>query len=185
MGEQKTPGVRHVFDDIEELDNRMPNWWLGLLWGSIVFAFGYWFYFHSAKIGANDWDRYHQERAAIEAREKAKQPPQVDPNEMLLALARDEKVLAQGHQAFTQTCAACHAAEGQGLIGPNLTDEYWLNGGKPADILNTIAKGKVEKGMPAWEPLLGPERVKSVAAFVVSIRGKKIKGKEPQGEPVQ
>jgi cytochrome c oxidase cbb3-type subunit 3 len=86
---------------------------------------------------------------------------------------------------YQQNCATCHGAEGQGLIGPNLTDNAWLQGGKPVDIHKTIAQGSVAKGMPAWERTLGVERVRAVTAYVLTFKGRNVPGKPPQGEPEQ
>ena len=68
-------------------------------------------------------------------------------------------------------------------MGPNLTDRFWIHGNKPSDIAKSVIDGYPDKGMPPWGQLLGQEKVRKVAAFVVSIKGKGLVGKEPQGEP--
>jgi cytochrome c oxidase cbb3-type subunit 3 len=78
---------------------------------------------------------------------------------------------------------ACHQADGSGLVGPNLTDAYWLHGGQPLDILHTVTNGVPEKGMVAWLSQLGPRRVEDVTVYVLTLKGKNLPGKEPQGEP--
>jgi cytochrome c oxidase cbb3-type subunit III len=176
--------VHHVYDGIEELDNRLPNWWLLILWGSILFAFGYWFYFHNAQLGLDARGQYEQDLAEFNQRRKAAPVAELS-DEALLALLADPELLEEGKTTYSQSCAACHGADGQGLIGPNLTDEYWLHGADPTAIQKVIAAGVLEKGMPAWEPTLGPGRVRSVAAFVLSMRGKNLPGREPQGLQVQ
>ncbi len=182
------PGVKHVFDDIEELDNRLPNWWLGILWGSILFAFGYWFYYHPSGLGPSQAQLYGEEVAALEAARAAQKAKALaalgdaDPFELIL---KDEEKLAAAKEVYVQTCAPCHGAEGQGVIGPNLTDRYFLHGADAKAIHAVIAQGKVDKGMPGWEPVLGAEKVNLLTAFVVSLKGKEVAGKEPQGDLVQ
>lgn len=174
--------VKHVYDGIEEQDNVMPNWWLCILFGSIVFAFGYWGYYETFRAAPGPDGEYEQELLAWKATQPKAGP--VD-DETLVALAADERLVREGAEVFTTNCAACHGLQGQGVIGPNLTDRYWLHGAKPSQIQKVIASGVLEKGMPSWEPTLGPERVKQVTAFVLSVKGKNLEGKGPQGEAIQ
>lgn len=182
------PDVKHVFDDIEELDNRLPNWWLGILWGSILFAFGYWFYYHPGGFGPSQAAVYEQELAALNAKREAQKQEALaklgdrDPFE---ALREDPDAMAQAAEVYAQTCAACHGPEGGGLIGPNLTDGHYLHGKDAKQVHEIIATGVVEKGMPGWEPVLGAEKVNQLTAFVVAMQGKNVPGKEPQGELIE
>jgi cytochrome c oxidase cbb3-type subunit 3 len=90
-------------------------------------------------------------------------------SESLLALSSDEATLAAGADVFRTTCAACHGAVGEGRVGPALTDSTWIHGSDPAAILRGVREGYVARGMPAWEPILGAERTRQAAAFVVSL----------------
>lgn len=182
MSSSEKPGVLHIYDDIEEMDNHLPRWWLFILWTSIVFAFGYWFYYHVSGTGPGSLEVYKAE-ATEAARKAASGKPTSD--ETLLALMQDPLAVDQGKTQFTQQCAACHGQKGEGLIGPNLTDEFWLHGGKPMDIHKTVAEGVVAKGMPAWERTLGAERVRSIVAYVLTLKNTRVPGKAPQGEPEQ
>ena len=174
------PAIHHVYDGIEEMDNRLPNWWLGILWGTIVFAFGYWMYYHVTGSGPDQLGEYRAEAAEFAKRSAGNKPAS---DELLLALAGDPSTTGAGKAAFQQNCAACHGADGQGLIGPNLTDTFWLYGGKPVAIHKSIADGVVAKGMPAWERTLGAERVRAITAYVLTLKGRNVAGKPPQGEP--
>ena len=90
--------------------------------------------------------------------------------------------IAEGKSAYETNCASCHRMDGGGLIGPNLVDEYWLHGGKPEQISNSIAQGIPEKGMIAWGPILGPKKIREVVSYIVSIQGSSPKDpKAPQG----
>lgn len=183
MSSSDKPGVLHVYDDIEEMDNHLPNWWLFILWTTIIFSFGYWFYYHASGTGPGSLEAYKAEKAeaAEIARKIAASKPLSD--EVLLALVQDPVALEQGKAQFTQQCASCHGQKGEGLIGPNLTDAFWLHGGKPMDIHKTVSDGVVAKGMPAWGPVLGAERVRSIVAYVLTIKNTQVPGKAPQGEP--
>jgi cytochrome c oxidase cbb3-type subunit 3 len=173
--------VIHEVDGIQEYDNRLPNWWLYTLFGTVVFAVGYWFTYHvfqAADLPTAAWR--HEMQEAAEA--KGGGPQHATP-EHLAALAQDPSVVAQGKTIFTSTCAPCHGATAGGNIGPNLTDEYWSHGGAPEKIYETVSTGFAPKGMPAWGPQLGEERVEAVVAYVLTLRNTHAPGgKPPQGE---
>jgi len=178
--DQTSGGVVHVFDDIREEDNRLPDWWLGILFGAIVFAFGYWFVFEVAHASPSPLETFRADMAAAE-KKRAEAGPVSD--EALAVLAKDTVTLADGKRTFISTCAPCHGLEGQGIVGPNLTDGFWLHGAKPVDIHTSITNGYPDKGMRPWGPVLGVARVRAVAAFVVSIKGQNRTGRPPQGTP--
>lgn len=177
------PLVHHVYDGIEEHDNNLPNWWLFILWTTLVFGAGYWFWFHIAELSPGQLGEYAAE-SAEHAQRMASNTPASD--ELLLKLVKDPTSLEGGKAVFQANCAACHGAQGQGLIGPNLTDGFWLHGAGPMAIHKVVAEGAVAKGMPAWERTLGAERVKAVTAYVLTLKGTNAPGgKAPQGEPEQ
>lgn len=174
--------VVHVYDDIQEEDNQLPNWWLFILFATIVFGFGYWFVYHTTKQAPNPPEVY---RADVEALKKARAAANPMSDEALADLAKDPAMLAAGQEVYKTTCASCHAQDGQGLVGPNLTDKFWIHGNKPTDIAKAVDEGFADKGMPPWGPVLGPDKVRKVTAYVLSLKGKNLPGKEPQGEPVE
>ena len=177
----ENPKIVHVYDDIEEEDNRLPNWWLFILYATMVFAFGYWFVFHTAKLAPNPREVYQADvKALIEARAKANPTSP----EAVIALASDPAKLEAAKGAFMATCAACHGQQGEGIIGPNLTDPFWIHGREAKDILQSVLEGYPTKGMPAWGPILGPEKSVQAAAWALSLRGKNVPGKAPQGERI-
>jgi cytochrome c oxidase cbb3-type subunit 3 len=90
--------------------------------------------------------------------------------------------MEDGEETFTTNCAACHRADGGGLIGPNLTDDAWIHGGTITDIYTTVTKGVLDKGMPAWEKVLKPEQLAEVVAYVTTLKGTNpANPKAPQG----
>jgi cytochrome c oxidase cbb3-type subunit 3 len=179
----KIPGeneVIHEVDGIREYDNRLPNWWLYTLFGTIVFAFFYWFHYHVFETGETPRKEYKREMAALMEKQGKSVPMTA---EALMDLSKDGKTVSDGATVFSTTCAACHAATGGGNIGPNLTDEYWLHGGAPEQIFASIRDGYPQKGMPAWGPQLGDKRVQAVTAYVLTLRNTNVPGgKPPQGE---
>lgn len=181
-GSAQDPKVVHVYDDIEEEDNRLPNWWLFILFATIVFSFGYWFVYHTAKLRPLPGESYSQAVEAIVAARIAANPASA---EALLALSRDPEALAVGAEVFRTTCAACHGPNGEGIIGPNLTDRNWIHSPDPEEILRGVREGYPTKGMPAWEPIIGPERSLRAAAYVLTLKGKNVAGKAPQGDIVE
>ena len=171
----------HSYDGIQEFDNRLPNWWLWTLWGTIIFGIGYWFVFHT--YGLRDlpvakYDKVMEASNANRADSSARGLTAAD----LVAMSEDPAVTAQGQELWQQYCRVCHKETGEGLVGPNLTDEYWIHGGDPLDIHNTVVNGVLDKGMAAWGRQLGPERVDAVVAWVLTMRNTNVPGKEPQGE---
>jgi cytochrome c oxidase cbb3-type subunit III len=175
--------VVHEVDGIQELDNKLPRWWLYTLYGAIVFAAGYWFTYHVAAFGESPLEAYKGELDRAAALEAANLKVGEATPEALVELSKDPRATALGKQVFTSTCAACHRQDGGGIVGPNLTDEYWLHGGAPEKIYATVARGVPDKGMPAWQPQLGPLRTQAVAAYVIQLRGTNAPGgKPPQGE---
>ncbi len=178
-------GVIHEYDGIQECDNALPRWWLGILWSTIAFGAVYWLAAESFKATPSPGAAYRAEMEEIAAKEAEKMKALGSVNdESLATMAKDPKTVAEGQTVYTTTCAPCHAATGGGGIGPNLTDEFWLHGGAPTKVYGTIRDGYTAKGMPAWGPSLGEERVRTVAAYVLSLKNTKVAGgKAPQGEP--
>lgn len=180
------PDTGHDYDGIREFDNPLPRWWLATFYGSVVFAIGYWLYFHTLEAGLLPRAVYEAELQQLEDAESARlarleaEGKGVN-EEQLWSLARDPQVVQRGKGLFIQNCLSCHGDRGQGIIGPNLTDSYWLHGDKALDIYRTIGSGVLDKGMPAWRPLLGVNKVRDATAFVLTLHGKSVPGKAPQG----
>lgn len=181
----KDERIVHVYDDIQEADNRLPRWWLYTLYGAIVFAAAYWLYYQSYGTAPSSFARYEAEkieRARGEAARLAAEGPLTP--ERLVAMSKNAAILASGKETFVATCASCHLASGGGQVGPNLTDTSWIHGGGPEQILISVRAGYLDKGMPAWGPQLGEAKVRDVVAYVISLKGTNVPGgKAPQGVP--
>jgi len=176
----------HDYDGIKELDNSLPPWWKYGFYITIVVAFIYIFNFHVSGNGKNPAQEYAAEMEAGKKQEeiyKAKTKDLVDENNVTLA---DASGLAAGKGLYTQSCVACHGANGEGGIGPNLTDEYWLHGGALNDIYKTIKIGYPEKGMQSWQSMYSPVQIKELTSYVRSLLGTKpTNPKDPQGNLYQ
>ena len=174
----------HDYDGIRELDNALPPWWKYGFYVTVVAAFIYVFNFHLFGTGKNPEQEYAAEMAEGRKQEelyKAKTKDLVDENNVTLA---DATGIAAGKALYNQSCVACHAADGGGGIGPNLTDDHWIHGGGMNDIYKTIKLGYPEKGMQSWQSVYSPVQMKNLSSFVKSMKGAKpANPKEPQGEP--
>lgn len=175
----------HDYDGIRELDNNLPNWWLFVLFASIVFGFGYWIYYESFESTPKQADEY---QAALRKTKKMNEAfiasRGAATDDVLIAFSKEADKVAEGKASYAQFCASCHAAEGQGLIGPNLTDSFWIHGSAPTEIHNIVANGVPSKGMPAWESVLGVAGTENVVAFLLTIQNTDKPGKAPEGEQV-
>jgi len=173
----------HAFDGIRELDNKLPPWWLGMFYICIVIAVAYFAYYEVLGLGDSSAVQYEKEMAQAEDAKKlrlAAMGSQIDENSVTLA---DAAGIEAGQAEFVAKCAACHLADGGGIVGPNLTDKYWLHGGDLKSIFKTIKYGVPAKGMIAWESQLTPVQIQNVASFIMSLQGTTpATPKDPQGE---
>ena len=151
---------------------------------AIVFALVYWFHYQVFHSGASLAESFESSMAADRraAAERVRRAGAIT-DDGLLTLSRDPATIATGRAQFAQTCVVCHGAQGGGGIGPNLTDSAWLHGRRPTQILHTVMEGVPAKGMQAWGPQLGLERVTAVVSFVLTLRDTNVPGgKPPQGD---
>ena len=179
-------------DGIREYDNPLPDWFVNLFYGCVVYSVLYMGYYTGngwalakaggvgqglSSSGAEYLAAVHMEKSSG----AVNLPKEVTGGE-LLALLQAPGSIAGGEAVFKGNCLACHGDQGQGVVGPNLTDPFWIHGGKPESVLTSISQGYPDKGMPAWKPVLGAEKVRLAAAYVLSLRGRSVANpKAPQG----
>ena len=174
----------HEYDGIKEYDNPLPRWWLATLWGTVVFAVLYVFNIPGIGIGKGRLADYAADSTRQAALLAANDPFQGVTEEMVMAAAANPAQRALGRSLFAANCAACHAADGGGIIGPNLTDNYWIHGGRPVEVFRTAANGVPEKGMPTWKAVLSRDQLLAVVGYVTTLRGTTPAApKAPQGTP--
>lgn len=172
----------HSYDGIQEYDNPMPRWWLATFWVTILFAVLYVLNLPGIGTGKGRIADYENTMAAAAAEAAKHDPLSGMTGEKLAALAANPAQHELGKATFSSMCSSCHAPDGGGIIGPNLTDDYWLHGGGPMDVLKTISGGVLDKGMPAWGKMLKPDQLLAVAAYVTTLKGTTPKNpKPPQG----
>jgi cytochrome c oxidase cbb3-type subunit III len=164
----------HDYDGIKELDNNLPPWWKWGFYISIVYAVVYLFLFHVIKVVPLSEEEYNLEVAQAEidvAAYLATAADLIDENSV--TLLTDDARLASGKKIYDLNCVACHAADGGGLVGPNLTDPYWIHGGSINAVFKVIKEGVIEKGMIPWKTQLSPSQIQDVASYVLSLQGNK------------
>jgi len=162
----------HEADGIQELDNNLPRWWVWLFYFTIIFGAGYLVYFHVLRAGNLQAAEYDKEAKAGEMIKSAALA-KFESSLGSLEPSKDQAFLAKGHQTFLTLCAPCHRADGGGLVGPNLCDDYWIHGSNFVDNLRTIINGVPEKGMLTWKGILKPNDIHAVASYIYTLRGTK------------
>lgn len=167
----------HVWDgDLREYNNPLPRWWLWLFVLTVIFAVAYVILYPGLgnNRGTLGWTQ-QQQWVAMQAEQERRAATilAVYRDRSSADLAHDPQALAIGRNLFANNCAACHGSDGRGARGfPNLTDGDWLWGGTPETIETSIAQGRMGVMAP-WGEILGPKGVDDVAAFVLSLSGRK------------
>lgn len=185
LDKEDTVMMNHNYDGIRELDNHLPPWWTALFIITIIFGVFYIGIYHFWNASPLQEEEYNIEMATAQKQVEefqAKNAAKIDENSVKL-LVSDTKVVGKGKEIFTGKCAACHGNAGEGGVGPNLTDEYWIHGGTINDVFKTIKNGVPDKGMIAWKATLKPDEIQAVSNFILSIQGTNpANAKAPQGE---
>lgn len=208
----------HNYDGIQELDNRLPPWWLNLFYITIIWGIGYFVYYHVLEIGDLSADEYNREMGVtvaekslfgfltpyaspysktpedetgdlppggseINAAVEKEQPVEATPA-INYELISDAARLKNGAAVYQMNCFACHGANGEGTIGPNLTDTYWINGdGSLNEIVKVVQIGVPVKGMISWKGVLKDDDLLDVASHIYNLKGTNpANSKDPQGE---
>ncbi|MFN1834496.1 cbb3-type cytochrome c oxidase N-terminal domain-containing protein [Balneola sp. MJW-20] len=176
LDDEKDLLLDHEYDGIKELDNHMPKWWLWLFYFTIAFGVGYMGYYYVLD-GPDQHEQYEMEMAAAAEQYNLNQP--TDPSEEASfewAYLQDQDRIAEGKELFMGTgnlCFTCHGSSGEGLVGPNLTDNLWIHGCSAEEIANSIITGYPDKGMVAYGSgaPISNEKVQSLVSYIVSIQG--------------
>lgn len=178
----------HQYDGIQEYDNPLPGWWKFLFYVTVVFSVFYFFHYHLGGLGKTVHDDYDQELvefAALKKKLDAKQS-KVSVGTQIAELRKDQKALAEGKSIYMGkgTCFTCHGAHGEGGIGPNLTDAYWIHGGSDQDVYRIVRDGgRAGKGMLAWGNILKPQELLLVTTYITTLQGTKpANAKAPEQE---
>lgn len=176
--------LEHDYDGIRELDNVLPPWWVYLFYATILFGVVYIFKYQLSS-GNTQADEFKQEVELAQAQQTktaAATPDNITvDNVVVLTDAAD---LAKGKEVFGNVCAACHKKDGGGDVGPNLTDEFWINGGGIKNVFKVISEGsKNNASMQPWNKTFKPAEIQRIASYVLSLQGTKPAVAKPaQGE---
>lgn len=183
LSQEKDMLIEHSYDGIRELDNPIPGWFNFLFYGSIIFGIVYLLHYHVFKTGKLQDEEYVIEMKEAEEERAlflSKSANMVDEHTVIPDLSAE--TIAAGKALYTQSCTPCHGAGGEGTVGPNLTDKYWLHGGDVKSIFKTIKYGVPDKGMIAWEKQLSPKQIAEVSNYILSLKGTNPPNpKAPQG----
>lgn len=177
----------HEYDGIIEHDNPLPTWWLWTFFLTIIFSFLYFIHYSLGTSGPTLTDELNLAMAELEKSKAAAvaSAPMETENSLAEIFSKPE-MISLGAGQFSAKCAACHGADLQGLIGPDLTDKFWMHGkGDRLAILKVIRDGVPEKGMPPWGPVMKRDEIYAVASFILSKKGSQPAGsKGPEGEAI-
>lgn len=181
--EEESILMDHEYDGIQELDNRLPPWWLWGFYISIAFSVVYLFHYHVFGTGDLQMAEYNKDMEAAQLAQAeflSGQALNVDENTVTLLL--DDADLKAGKKVYTKHCQVCHAAQGQGQVGPNFTDDYWIYGNSPKEVFKTIKYG-AKRGMKAWDKDVNPMEMAQVTSFIISLQGTEVVGgKDAEGD---
>lgn len=180
--------VLHSYDGIEEYDNPLPGWWMGIFALTVIWAGVYYVGISLDLLPTYGVDLKREQQELAEVRfEYERSRPRLKVTPTLLAEAAADPIkAAEGQKVYQSNCASCHGDQGQGLIGPNLTDKFWMHGGDAVSIYNTIDKGVAANGMPPWGSILLPRQMVDVTAYLESVRNTNVPGgKKAEGTPYE
>lgn len=178
--------LNHDYDGIRELDNDLPPWWKYLFYACIAFAVVYLGIYHwsnDSKDAVSVAEYKAEVKDAAEAKKAylAQMANSID--ETNVEATADAAALEDGKTVFMANCKACHGGAGEGGVGPNLTDVYWLHGGDVKDLFKTVKYGVPDKGMVPWESKLTPLQIQNVTSYILTLKGTNpANAKAPQGQ---
>ncbi|MFV0337049.1 MAG: cbb3-type cytochrome c oxidase N-terminal domain-containing protein [Chthoniobacterales bacterium] len=170
----------HVYDGIQEYDNKLPNWWLYTLYIAIVFYIGWWVAYYQFGIIPSDGEELHKQIIAVQQAkdDQIKELASKISDEKLWEMSKDSSIVQKGSEIYQLNCSPCHAADlsakmgAVSLPGQPLNNDEWKYGGEPMQILQIVQKGSPDKTapvqMPPWEQVLSAEQITQVVAFVLS-----------------
>ncbi|MEW6506504.1 MAG: cbb3-type cytochrome c oxidase N-terminal domain-containing protein [Bacteroidota bacterium] len=174
--------LSHNYDGIKELDNRIPPWFSMLFYGTIIWAAIYLLTYHVFNDGQVQSKEYVAEIEQARQERDFLIRTGAFINEETVKFVNDAASLSEGKEIYIKNCASCHGQNGEGLVGPNLTDDFWINGGGIKNIFKTIKYGVPAKGMISWEAQLDPKKMQSASSYIITLHNTNPpNGKAPEG----
>lgn len=176
LDDEKEKLLDHEYDGIQELNNPMPPWWLYGFYFTIILGVVYMFYYDVLGIGPSQVEEYEAELAMAEQQFQPIQNETPSVSFAELEILSDEASIAAGKALYSSPknlCTTCHGGQGEGLVGPNLTDDFWIHGCNLESVMTSIKTGFPTAGMPPYgsgAPLTDTE-LQQLASYIISIRG--------------
>lgn len=171
-GSTRSPDMlEHSYDGIQELDNRIPPWFTTLFAATVVFAGIYMFDYHVFSSSPLSAEEYNQEIALADLHRRIVLATEGSIDESQMTALTDPAAIQRGAGEFGKYCVSCHGNMGQGTVGPNLTDDYWIHGGGVRNVYATIKQGVPAKGMISWQLVFTPKQIQELASYVLTLRG--------------
>lgn len=171
------PKAIHSYDGIQEFDNPTPGWWDLIFVATLVFGPLYAIWFHAPRENRNLAAQYEANLAANMRLQFGEIGELVADEPTILKYMQEDEWLKVGASTFATNCVSCHGREGEGISGPNLTDDEYIHVKQVADIASVVANGAKNGAMPAWANRLHPNEVVLVSSYVASLRGKNLDSK--------
>ncbi len=161
----------HEYDGIKELDNPLPPWLKYVFYVTIIISISYMILLVVFKDdGIIQKKEYSKEMVAARAKTEVESKAEEAKAATAAPLTQDQ-IKAAGKVVYDKICIVCHGKFGEGLVGPNFTDDYWINGGRPEDLLKIINEGVIDKGMLSYRSQLNKTQINHVIAYILSLQG--------------
>ncbi|MBI1382590.1 MAG: c-type cytochrome [Planctomycetaceae bacterium] len=164
------PGFQHEYDGIVEYDNPLPGWWKNLFWITVIWSPFYAFYYHFG-MGQSVEEAYESQVAEQVDAQLSQLGVLLPDNQTVLDFTQKKEWMSAMAGVFRGQCAQCHASDGGGNIGPNLTDLHWRNPKEPKDLVAVITNGAANGSMPAFGARFREPQIILLAAYVASLQG--------------
>ena len=179
-------GGHEEYDGIKELDNPLPPWLKYIFYITIIISFAY---LMRLVVFKDDTivqkKEYSNEMAAARAKTEVAVKEEAVKTAAQPAMTQ-EQIQAAGKVTFDKICYVCHGKFGEGLVGPNFTDDYWIHGNRPEDLKKVIVDGVIDKGMLSYKSQLSNKQIDQVIAYILSLHGTNPPNqKAPQGVKVE
>lgn len=182
QGAEKLTG--HCYDGIQEYDNPTPAWWTWIFVASVIFGAVYLFFVLAAGDELSPHGQYRRAYVA-NVEKKFGELGELEPDAAtLIEYTDNEQWMAFAGNVFKTNCIACHGSDGEGISGPNLTDDYYKNVVTIEDIARVVRDGAANGAMPPHETRLHPNEIVLVSSYVAALRGENIPGRPAEGEEV-
>ncbi len=179
------PLTNHEYDGIREYDNPTPGWWHAIFFATIIFSALY-IMAYSWNKAANTPEQDLADRQVAEDTKLFGKLGELKGDEATIQQMRaDKKMMQVAKSMFESNCAACHAKDGGGINGVNLTDNHYKNAKNIVDLFTVINNGANSGAMPAWKDRMQNNQRVILAAYAANLRGTTpSKAKDPEGEVI-